>query len=172
MSRSIENKHPELARCDVVGLRASEGWLELGNGAEAGLELARIDPALKCHPEVLFMEWRLCRHEGRWDACVELAARFTRLHPHSVRAVIVQADTAHCLGRTAEAYEFLTEKSREFPREWSIWYRLGWYACRLGRDDSAERHLRKALEYGPAEEVEAMFLNEPDFEMLWGRLEA
>ena len=41
-------------------MRAAIGWLELGNHAEAGEEIARIAPEMLEHPDVLEVRWMIC----------------------------------------------------------------------------------------------------------------
>jgi hypothetical protein len=54
-------------------LRAAEGWLELGNAAEATGELEQIAPALQSRPEVLAIRWQIHARERNWEKCVEVA---------------------------------------------------------------------------------------------------
>ncbi|MDB6020684.1 MAG: hypothetical protein JWQ04_541, partial [Pedosphaera sp.] len=64
-------------------LSAADGWLELGNIAEARAELAQIDEAFQNHPEVLKVRWAICAEEKDWPAALEIARELVRLAPES-----------------------------------------------------------------------------------------
>src|ERR1043166_9428290 len=49
---------------DTHHLSAAVGWLELGNPAEAGEEIARISPAALEHPDVLEVRWQICANRS------------------------------------------------------------------------------------------------------------
>jgi len=53
---------------DSFFVSAAEGWLELGNSAEARLELAQVSAALQNHPAVLDLRWEVFKTERDWPA--------------------------------------------------------------------------------------------------------
>ena len=56
---------------DSHHLHAAQGWVELGNHAEANEELEQIAPQLRAHPDVLEVRWHIYSHVNKWDACVD-----------------------------------------------------------------------------------------------------
>src|SRR5690349_10510510 len=50
---------PPLEPPDSHHLAAAQGWLELGNHAEANNELERISPTLRAHPDALEVSWQI-----------------------------------------------------------------------------------------------------------------
>src|SRR5262249_61804161 len=66
---------------DTHHLRAPIGWLDLGNPAEAGEEIARIRPELLRHPDVLQARWEICAAGRSWDAAVEVAELLVSVAP-------------------------------------------------------------------------------------------
>src|ERR1700756_2704128 len=64
-------------------LSAAEGWLELGNAAEARAGLARIDESLQKHPKVLEVRWALCAHENDWTQALAIANELLLLAPEA-----------------------------------------------------------------------------------------
>ncbi len=40
-------------------LETADGWLELGNHVEANVELEKIAPQFRAHPEVLKVRWQI-----------------------------------------------------------------------------------------------------------------
>ena len=66
---------------DCFHLEAAQGWLELGNPAEADDELDKITPELRAHPDVLKVRWEICAAAKKWDAALEIAAALVRLAP-------------------------------------------------------------------------------------------
>ena len=53
---------------DLFALRAAEGWIELGNPAEALLELSVVTAANEDHPAILETGWSACAASGDWAA--------------------------------------------------------------------------------------------------------
>jgi len=76
---------------DAHHLSAAEGWLGLGNLAEARAELDRIAPALQNHPDVLDVRWSLLAEEKDWPAALALARTRLQLAPKSAAGWLHQA---------------------------------------------------------------------------------
>src|SRR6266550_3315442 len=58
---------------DLHFLSAAIGWLGLGSVEEARMELARISPAHRHHPDVLEVQWLICAEQKHWDEALEVA---------------------------------------------------------------------------------------------------
>src|SRR5258705_5911453 len=81
----------ELEPPDSHHLLAAQGWLELGNSAEAGEEIARISPANLDHPDVLELRWAICAAGQRWEAGLTIAETLLRVAPDRASAWLHQA---------------------------------------------------------------------------------
>ena len=62
---------------DSLHLRAAEGWIGLGNYADANEELEQIAAANRAHPDVLQLRWRIYADARKWDACLDIATALT-----------------------------------------------------------------------------------------------
>ena len=72
---------------DSLHLRAAQGWLELGNHAEADEELEKITPQLRAHPDVLKVRWEIYAAAKKWEAALDIAATLIQLDPEDGRPV-------------------------------------------------------------------------------------
>lgn len=155
---------------DSHHLAAAEGWLELGNPAEALAELRHLTAEGAAHPAVLEMHWQISAQNQQWETCLELAARLVRLNPELPTGWIHRSYALHELKRTAEARDQLLPAVPRFPQEAVMFYNLACYECRLGNLAQARRWLRETFALknsGPwrrAAEVDA------DLAALWPEL--
>jgi tetratricopeptide (TPR) repeat protein len=134
-------------------LRAAIGWLELGNPAEAGEEIARIRPAFLHHPDVLQARWEICAACRSWDAAVEVAELLVSVAPERV------------------AWAALRPAFDKFPKVEIIPYNLACYAAQFGRLEEAWEWLHKAMDAaGDAKRIRTQALSDPDLQPLWERL--
>lgn len=131
---------------DLHFASAAAGWLELGVVAEARVELDRLSPAARLHPEVLAVDWELCAREGRWSDALETASRLLEVDLDRPVGWINRSYALHELRRTAEAHEALLAALARFPTLGVIPYNLACYACQLGHLDEARGWLRQAFE--------------------------
>jgi hypothetical protein len=81
----------EIGPPDSHFLSAAEGWLGLGNVAEARAELSRIDPALRMHPVVLDVVWGLAAREENWPVALEAARALLQTAPEFAGSWLHQA---------------------------------------------------------------------------------
>lgn len=143
-------------------VRAAEGWLELGDSAEAARELKLVSRAAEGHPDVLELRWRLHALHGQWNDALEVAEKVTSMVPDRASGWIHQSYCLHELKRTSEAWDLLLEKVGKFPKESIIPYNLACYACQMGDMAAAKEWLRKAAKLRTREEIRAMAANDPD----------
>ena len=165
----MEPLHPP----DTFYLSAAEGWLELGNPAEAGEEIARVSaPALE-HPDVLEVRWAICATGQRWSSAVDVAERLVTLAPERSSGWIHRA---YALRRTTGgglqmAWAALRPAFEKFPKVSVIPYNLACYAAQFGRLDEAWEWLHKAMEAeGDVARIKQMALHDRDLEALWERI--
>jgi predicted Zn-dependent protease len=121
---------------DKFHLSAAQGWLELGNSAEAQAELDQLPVPLRGHPDVLRLQIEIFAEAKQWDACANTAALLLRLTPDDPFPYIRRAFALHELRRTQEAHDTLTAAAPRFPNEWVIPYNLACYCAQLGQIDA------------------------------------
>lgn len=149
-------------------LLAAEGWVDLGNFAEAENELERIAPEFATHPDVLKLKWRICGKTGDLRGALTMARTVCRLAPTHPFARVHQAETAQ---EAAAAQGSSTEpRVLRLPYLFAIPYNLACYACQLGNLEEAWDWLEVAIEISDPEEVKKIALSDPDLEPLWMKL--
>jgi predicted Zn-dependent protease len=148
-------------------LDAAEGWLSLGNPAEATAEIDRMAPEMRLHPEVLNVRWQILAREKNWKTCMVIAGTLTRLIPESSVGWIHLSYTLHELGRTQEAWDNLQAIAERFPDDCTISYNQACYACRLGNLSTAEALLLHIMKIGDRDEMKRVALSDSDLQPLW-----
>ena len=154
-----------LRAADVHHLRAAEGWIELGNAAEAREELDQISTNRLDHPDVLEVSWMLFAKEQNWNACVKTAELLVQQAPERPGGWIHRSFALHELKQTEEAFDHLSPVRGIFPDQWVIPYNLACYLTQLGRIKEAGRELYTALKIDPRA-VKHAAANDPDLEPL------
>jgi predicted Zn-dependent protease len=153
-------------------VQAAEGWLELGDSAEATRELRRLSPAGEKHPDTLELRWRLYALKGQWDAALAMAKAVTTAAPDRPSGYIHQSYSLHELSRTEEAWELLLSTADKFPKESIIPYNLACYACQLGDLVVARNWLQRAVKLRGKEEIKSMALQDSDLASLKDYIES
>src|SRR5580765_4816047 len=126
-------------------LRAAQGWLELGNPLEADIELERIKPKLRKHPDVLEIRWHISAYKKEWDACLDIAQAILKVDPNRPDAWIHRSFALHELKRTQEAFDQLLDAARRFNEVWTIPYNLACYCAQLGKLEECRAWLDNAM---------------------------
>ncbi len=152
---------------DTHLLRAAEGWLELGNHAEANAELDRITPTLRAHPNVLRLRWYICADTKSWDLAFEVASTLVRFQPDNAEHWLHRSYALHELKRTREARDLLLPAADLFPDGDAIRYNLACYECQLGNLPKAKKWLAQAFALAKCEALQRYALKDPDLEPLW-----
>jgi Flp pilus assembly protein TadD len=152
---------------DSHRLRAAEGWLELGNPAEAARELEGLSASGRQHPHTLEVHWRLCAARREWEQAVAVAGNLVSASPDEVTGYVHRSYALHELRRTAEARAGLLPLAERFPEFSVIPYNLACYACQLGDLAEARRWLAKAFKLRNREELQRLALADPDLKPLW-----
>jgi len=134
-----------LAPPDCLHLQAAEGWIGLGDYAEANEELEQIAAANLAHPDVLQLRWRIDAAAKKWDACLEIATALTTMTPERRFGWIHRAHALDKLGRTLEAKELLLAANDRLEKNATVPCHLARYCCGLGQIEEAKRWLGKAL---------------------------
>lgn len=155
---------------DLHHFNAAQGWLELGNFAEARHELEQISAQRASHPDVLELQWALCAHEKNWEEARKTAEQLVACAPERGSGWIDHAYSLHELKRTEEALEKLQSVVTKFPKISTIPYNLACYTCQLGRLDEARAWLAQAMRVGQRKQIVELALADLDLEPLWAEL--
>ena len=151
---------------------AAVGWLELGNLAEAGAELAQVSAAQQEHPDVLELRWSISAEEKRWDEALQVAQTQVRRAPKRSSGWLHQAYALRRVlnGSIQKAWEALLPAFDRFPKEPTIPFNLSCYACQLRQLDVARDWLNRAVAVGGKAKIKQMALKDTDLEPLWAEI--
>jgi len=152
---------------DSLHLRSAEGWLELGDPAEASQEIAKIRANLRLHPDVLEVCWQICVRTRTWDCSLTVARSLIERAPDRPNGWINLSFALHELNRTPEAWDNLFKVAEKFPGEPTIAYNLACYGAQLGRLWEAEQWLKQAFKVGDATLLKRLALSDADLKPLW-----
>ena len=157
-----------LSFSDVRYLRAAEGWLELGSPLAADAELDNIPPALRSHPDVLDIRFRIYRKAAKWDACLEIAQSIVKQAPDRASGWLHFAYSLRRVegGSLQSAWDVLSPIAEKFPSVWGIPYNMSCYASMLGKFDEALHRFKKATAID-AHAVKKIAPHGPDLKPLW-----
>lgn len=151
-------------------VRAAQGWLELGNCAEAQLELERLPRAFWNHPHVLQVRWGIQAGQENWVAALELATALTESEPEEALGWVHRSYSLHELKRTREARDNLLQVVERFPLSATLLYNLACYECQLGDLPQARKWLEKAFRVGDRKSMRLAALQDLDLQPLWDEL--
>jgi tetratricopeptide (TPR) repeat protein len=157
---------------DLHHLNAAEGWLGLGDAAEAEHELNKLSLPLLAHPEVLRVRYHLYEKTLRWERAAEMGEQLCQIVPEAPFGWIHLAYALHELRRTKEAYHVLLPVLDRFPDEYIMRYNLACYACQLGDLEEARGWLRKAIAVIGKDTVKDLASTDADLQTLWGEIRA
>ena len=155
---------------DAFCIQSADGWLGLGNVAEAAKELANVSPGLVNHPAVLRVQWGIRAAEKNWEQARAVAAKLIEIDPDEPLGWVDFSYALHELKRTAEARDSLLRVVEKFPISATIRYNLACYECQLGNLPQAKRWLEKAFRLGDRDRMKASALADRDLEPLWPEL--
>jgi predicted Zn-dependent protease len=151
---------------DTHYLSAAEGWLELGNPAEAAGELDRLPASIQEHPQVLRLRWRIGAASKQWEECIRIATRLIELEPEETFGWVHRSFSLHELKRTAEAHAALAPMACKFPNDFVVPYNMACYSCQLGRLKEARLWLKQAMKIAGADTIKKMAKDDPDLRPL------
>ena len=126
-------------------IRAAEGYLELGMGAEA-LEMLDLLPSENQErSETLRMRITIVLKGRAWSEALRLSERMCELYPNESFGFIHKAFCLHETGATADAKQALLDGPACLLEEPTYYYNLGCYDAILGNLDSARAYLRASF---------------------------
>jgi hypothetical protein len=126
-------------------LRRVHGWLELGCPAEAFEELETLPDSLHSSREVLKLKCTILAAFEDWNDLRDLSSTCADYFPKEPSFGEDQAWAEHKLGRTAEAYSLLIQRSKGCPASWRTAYYLSCFAYQINRVREATEWLGLAL---------------------------
>jgi hypothetical protein len=159
----------DLSGADLHHLKASVGWLELGNPAEALSELDSMSESLQQHVDVLEARWLALAQLQRWEAAAIVGRSLIAVAPDRPAGWLHHAYALRrsSTGGILAAFNALSPVAEKFPAESTIPYNLACYTCQMQRDASETMAwLKRALAAGERKEILAMALKDPDLEPL------
>ena len=126
-------------------LRQTHGWLELGCPEEASRELEGLPDSLHSTREVLKLKCTILAASEQWEQLRELASTCAEYFPVEPAFGEEQAWAEHKLGRSADAYATLIQRSKGCPAVWRTAYYLACFSYQLNRVREATEWLGLAL---------------------------
>ena len=149
-------------------IQAAEGWLGLGNPAEAAVELDRIKAENCEHPAVLVIRCSVFYAAKNWQKVFEIAEALTKVAPGDPFGWLNRSHALHFMGRTQEAWDGLLPMAPKFKRLYAVPYDLACYAAVLGNLDTARAWLDKALAVtNEPNKLKLHAHEDPDLKDLW-----
>ena len=154
-------------------LSAAEGWLGLGNVAEAKAELARMSRRYLKHPQVLEVRWAIHAQEQDWKEALAAARALIECAPELAFGWVHQA---YSLRRVADgglqpAWDALFPAMEKFPKDPIIPYNLACYACQMQQPAKARILLTRAMALGDPAQIKRMALKDSDLEPIWAEIQ-
>lgn len=145
-------------------LSSATGWLELGNHLESNLELHKIDPLLRAHPDVMEVRWRIYARAKWWEAALDLSHAIVRLAPDRPSGYIFRALGLRRVKGLMSAWMSILPLVERFPNEPLICFYLACFGCQMGNMEGARQWLVKAAQRGveDKERLMRLALGEPD----------
>jgi predicted Zn-dependent protease len=155
-------------------LSAAEGWMGLGNPAEAKAELARLPKRLQTHPDVLEVRWAVLAQEQDWPQALEVARALLTIAPNQAYGWVHQAYSLRRLadGGLQAAWDALFPAMEKFPKNPIIPYNLACYACQMQQPDKARVLITRAMAIGGRDQIKRMALNDSDLKPIWKEIES
>ncbi|MGA2866090.1 MAG: tetratricopeptide repeat protein [Verrucomicrobiota bacterium] len=152
----------DFSLADARHLEAAEGWLGLGNPAEAKAELDQVTPAQGGHPAMLELRWQVHAAAGEWEPALAAATALTCLRPKDPKGWVSRSFALHELKRTLEARDNLLPVINQFPKHALMRYNLACYESQLGNLPQARQWLAKAFALPGGARLKATAPNDPD----------
>jgi Tfp pilus assembly protein PilF len=124
----------------------AQGYLGLGMVAEAAAELERIPAPQRDAIEVLALHVAVLQEQQNWPALAATAGEFVRRAPTESAAWVTWAYGTRRADSLAAAEKILLEAEQHHPKEPTIQFNLGCYACQRGDLAEARRRVDRAIE--------------------------
>jgi tetratricopeptide (TPR) repeat protein len=126
-------------------LSHTRGYLELGMIEEAAAELDRIPELSASEFDVRVLRALVLQEQKQWGRLVPLAARLAREKPGDAGWWIMWAYATRRAASLPAAEKILLEAETHHPKEATIQFNLGCYACQRGDLASARKRVDRAI---------------------------
>jgi len=136
------------------------GYLGLGMIEDASAELDQVPPDLARATEVLALRVLVLQEQAKWPTLVSVASELVLRQPMEPGWWIAWAYAVRRSQTLDAAEAILLEGERKHPREATIQFNLGCYACLRGDLTEARRRVDQALSLDPSFRDVAM--SDPD----------
>ena len=165
---------PALEPPDTHYLLHAVGWIELGNLAEAKVELTQISAEQQGHPDVLEVRWIICAEEKQWEVGLRVAQNLLEQAPERSSGWLHRAYALRRVpaGGLQQAWEALLPAVEKFPKAEIIPYNLSCYACQMNQLEAARLWLKRSLSLGDRERIKHRALEDADLAPLWQEIKA
>ncbi|MBI5770081.1 MAG: hypothetical protein HZA93_20060 [Verrucomicrobia bacterium] len=130
-------------------LSHAQGYLGLGMVAEAAAELEQLPASERDALEVLALRVAVLQEQRAWPALAAAAGEFVRRAPDEAAAWVTWAYGTRRADSLAAAENILREAEQRHPREPTIQFNLGCYACQRGDLAEARRRVDRAIALDP-----------------------
>jgi tetratricopeptide (TPR) repeat protein len=121
------------------------GYLELGMVKEAKAELAAIPAADALRPEVVALRVAMLQATEKWRPLRKLAAELVAAQPDEAGWWIIWAYATRRAASVRAAEKILLKAEEIHPKEATIQFNLGCYACLLGDLSTAKARVIRAI---------------------------
>ena len=126
-------------------LSYAQGYLGLGMVAEAAAELDRIPAPANEAVEVIAVRLAVLQEQGNWPALAVAAGAFVRRAPAEAAGWVTWAYAVRRADSLAAAEKILLAAERHHPKEPTIQFNLGCYACLRGDLGTARLRVDRAI---------------------------
>ena len=121
------------------------GFLELGLVDEAARELVQLPPEEQDRPIALALRAAILQEQQRWPELACVAAELVRKQPQEAGWWIAHAYAIRRSESLREAEAILREAEQRHPRDATIQFNLGCYACQRGDLNTARECVARAI---------------------------
>lgn len=126
-------------------LSHAQGYLGLGMVKEAAAELAQLSWSELQTTPALALRMAILQEGEKWPALRDLAIEFVRRTPENAGGWITWAYAVRRAETLAAAEEVLLVAETKHPKEPTIKFNLGCYACQRGDLPEARRRVKQAI---------------------------
>jgi tetratricopeptide (TPR) repeat protein len=147
------------------GIRAAEGWIELGNYDEAAEELHNCPPAIKSSMPWVKLWVRVHVATKHWREVEMMCETLAKHAPEDPFTVFNRAEAFHRQHRSREAFEVFSHAPASFKKIPTYFYDYARYLCALEEFTLALSCLGKAFDLDAGLRMRA--LDDPDLERVW-----
>jgi predicted Zn-dependent protease len=123
----------------------ARGLLTLERPDEAGAELAHLPAELQSTPEVLALRGAVLQAQERWPEMESVLAELVVAQPREAGWWIMWGYATRRANSVAAAQAVLREAELRHPRDATIQFNLGCYACQLDQLAEAATRIRRAV---------------------------